>query len=105
MEAVMAVDSDVKIDEKIKQKYQEPKKWKVIFLNDDYTPMDFVIEVLTEIFKHSQETAKEITMEIHNSGSGIAGVYTFDIAEAKAVEVTTVARSQGFPLQVKMEEE
>jgi len=105
MEAVMTTESDVKIDEKIKQKISEPKRWKIIFLNDDHTPMDFVIEVLTQIFKHSQETAKEITMEIHTSGSGIAGIYTFDIAEAKAVEVTTIARSQGFPLQVKMEEE
>ena len=101
----MAVDSDIKIDEKIKQKLNEPKRWKVIFLNDDYTPMDFVIEILTKIFKHNQETAKQITMEIHNSGSGIAGVYVFDIAEVKAVEVTSLARSQGFPLQVKMEEE
>lgn len=101
----MAVDSDIKIDEKIKQRIAEPKRWKVIFLNDDYTPMEFVIEVLTQIFKHSEDTAKEITMEIHNSGSGIAGVYVFDIAEVKAVEVTTTARSQGFPLQVKMEEE
>ena len=101
----MAVDSDVQIDEKVKQKVEEPKRWKVIFLNDDYTPMDFVVTVLQEVFKHSQETATNITMQIHNEGSGIAGVYTFEIAEVKAVEVTTLARSQGFPLQVKMEEE
>jgi ATP-dependent Clp protease adaptor protein ClpS len=101
----MAVDSDVKIDEKIKQKIVEPKRWKVIFLNDDLTPMEFVIELLVTIFKHSQETAKEITMEIHNNGSGIAGVYSFEIAEIKAVEATTLARSNGFPLQIKMEEE
>ena len=101
----MAVDSDVKIDEKIKQKVDEPKRWKVIFLNDDLTPMDFVIELLITIFKHSQETAKGITMEIHNNGSGIAGVYSFEIAEIKAVEATTLARSNGFPLQIKMEEE
>jgi ATP-dependent Clp protease adaptor protein ClpS len=101
----MAVDSDVKIDEKIKQKVVEPKRWKVIFLNDDQTPMEFVIELLVTIFKHSQETAKEITMEIHTNGSGIAGVYSFEIAEIKAVEATTLARSNGFPLQIKMEEE
>ena len=101
----MTVDADVKIDEKIKQKIEEPKRWKVIFLNDDYTPIEFVIGILTEIFKHSQETAKGITMQIHNEGSGIAGVYTFEIAEAKSVESTTVARSSGFPLQIKMEEE
>ncbi len=101
----MTVDTDVKIDEKIKQKINEPKRWKVILLNDDSTPIDFVIEILINIFKHTQETAKEITMEIHNNGSGIAGVYSFEIAEIRAVETTTLARSNVFPLQVKMEEE
>lgn len=98
-------DTDVQIDEKIKQKIQEPKRWKVVFLNDDTTPIDFVIGLLLEIFKHNQDTAKAITLEIHNSGSGIAGVYSFEIAEAKAVEATQLARSSGFPLQIKMEEE
>ena len=67
--------------------------------------MDFVIGILTEIFKHSQETAKGITMQIHTEGSGIAGVYSFEIAEVKAVEATNLARGNGFPLQIKMEEE
>lgn len=101
----MSVNTDVQIDEKIKQKVVEPKRWKVVLLNDDHTPIDFVINLLIEIFKHTQETAKEITMEIHNNGSGIAGVYTFEIAEIKAVEATTLARTNGFPLQIKMEEE
>ena len=101
----MTIDSDIKIDEKIKQKIQEPTRWKVLFLNDDFTPMDFVIEVLMETFKHSQETAKQITMEIHTDGSGVAGSYSFEIAEIKSVEATTLARASGFPLQVKMEEE
>ena len=77
----------------------------VILLNDDHTPVDFVIGILTEIFKHSQETAKGITMQIHTEGSGIAGVYSFEIAEVKAVEATNLARGNGFPLQIKMEEE
>ena len=97
--------ADVKLDEKIKQKIEEPHRWKVIFLNDDHTPMEFVISVLTEIFKHSQETAKAVTMQIHTEGSGIAGVYSFEIAEVKAVEATNLARGNGFPLQIKMEEE
>lgn len=97
--------TEVQIDEKIKQKLEEPKRWKVVFLNDDSTPMDFVVGALTEIFKHSQETAKAITLEIHTQGSGIAGVYSFEIAEAKAVESTQLARGNGFPLQIKMEEE
>jgi ATP-dependent Clp protease adaptor protein ClpS len=97
--------TEIQIDEKIKQKIHEPKRWKVLLLNDDTTPMDFVLGILTDIFKHTQETAKGITIEVHNTGSGIAGVYSFEIAEAKAVESTQLARSNGFPLQVKMEEE
>jgi ATP-dependent Clp protease adaptor protein ClpS len=97
--------TEIQIDEKIKQKVQEPKRWKVVLLNDDTTPMDFVVGILTEIFKHSQETAKDVTLQIHNEGSGIAGIYSFEIAEAKAVEATQTARTNGFPLQIKMEEE
>jgi ATP-dependent Clp protease adaptor protein ClpS len=97
--------ADIKLDEKIKYEIEEPKRWKVIFLNDDHTPMEFVIGLLTEIFKHTQETAKQITLEIHNSGSGIAGTYSYEIAEVKMVESTSLARSSGFPLQLKMEEE
>jgi ATP-dependent Clp protease adaptor protein ClpS len=104
MEQLMPT-TEIQIDEKIKQKTQEPKRWKVVLLNDDTTPMDFVVGILTEIFKHSQETAKNVTMEIHNTGSGIAGVYSFEIAEVKAVEATQLARANGFPLQIKMEEE
>jgi ATP-dependent Clp protease adaptor protein ClpS len=109
MELEMAVDSDVttdiKLDEKIKIEIREPKKWNVIFLNDDHTPMEFVISILIEIFKHSTETAKDITLHIHEKGSGIAGTYSFEIAEIKAVETTNLARANGFPLQIKLEEE
>jgi ATP-dependent Clp protease adaptor protein ClpS len=105
MEKHMSTDTEIKLDEKIKQKISEPKKWKVILLNDDHTPMDFVITVLVEIFKHSMESAKDITLQIHNTGSGIAGVYHFEIAEIKAVEATQLARANAFPLQIKMEEE
>lgn len=105
----MAVDTDVstdvKLDEKVKQNIKEPKKWHVVFLNDDHTPMEFVISVLIEIFHHSEETAKNITLQIHESGSGIAGTYSFEIAEVKAVETTNLARANGFPLQIKLEEE
>ena len=97
--------TDVKLDEKIKQKVEEPHRWKVILLNDDHTPMYFVIGILSEIFKHTQETAKNVTMQIHTEGSGVAGVYSFEIAEVKAVEATNLARGNGFPLQIKMEEE
>lgn len=97
--------TDIQLDEKIKVTIQEPKRWKVILLNDDSTPMEFVISVLVEIFKHTPETAKEIMLQVHETGSGIAGVYSFEIAEAKAVEATQQARSNGYPLQIKLEEE
>jgi ATP-dependent Clp protease adaptor protein ClpS len=101
----MTTITDIKLDEKIKIKVQEPKRWNVIFLNDDSTPMDFVISLLTEVFKHTEETARDITLQIHDQGSGVAGTYSFEIAEAKAVESTNLARGSGFPLQIKMEEE
>jgi len=97
--------TDIQLDEKIKIKVSEPKRWKVIFINDDATPMEFVISTLTEIFKHTIETAKEITVQVHETGSGIAGIYSFEIAEAKAVEATSLARTNGYPLQIKLEEE
>ena len=96
---------DVQIDEKIKQKITEPLKYKVIFVNDDQTPMDFVVDLLIQIFKHSQESAKDLTMKFHEEGSAVVGVYTFEIAEQKGVEATNLSRSHGFPLQIKLEKE
>jgi len=101
----MSTTDDVQLDEKVKLEIIEPKKWKVIFLNDNHTPMEFVVTVLVEIYKHTIEVANELTMQIHDTGSGVAGTYTFEIAEIKAVETTNLARAQGFPLQLKLEEE
>lgn len=98
-------NTDIQLDERIKSKIIEPKKWKVIFLNDDSTPMDFVVSLLIEIFKHNVPSAKEIMMQVHETGSGVAGSYSFEIAEAKAAEATTLSRGNGFPLQIKIEEE
>jgi ATP-dependent Clp protease adaptor protein ClpS len=97
--------TDIQLDEKIKIRATEPRRWKVILLNDDTTPMEFVISVLIEIFKHTHETASDIMLQVHESGSGVAGIYSFEIAEAKAVEATNLARTNGFPLQIKLEEE
>ena len=80
------MSTDLKIDEKITVSLQPPKLWKVVLLNDDKTPMEFVIEVLTGIFKHAQDRAKDITLEIHNTGSAVAGVYTHEIAEQKGID-------------------
>jgi ATP-dependent Clp protease adaptor protein ClpS len=101
----MSVDQDVQIDEKIKITISEPKKYKVLFLNDDKTPIEFVIEILMTIFKHSEETARDLTLKIHNEGSAVVGVYVYEIAEQKGVEATQAARSAGFPLQIKIDQE
>jgi ATP-dependent Clp protease adaptor protein ClpS len=96
---------DVQIDEKIKQSITEPKKYKVIFLNDDKTPIEFVIELLIKLFRHTEETAKDITLIVHNEGSAVAGIYTYEIAEQKTIESTALSRQNGFPLQVRIEQE
>ena len=97
--------TETKNAEKIVVSLQPPKLWKVVLLNDDHTPMELVIELLTDIFKHNEARAKEITMEIHNEGSGIAGVYSFEIAEQRGIEATNLARANGSPLKIQVEQE
>ena len=99
------IAEEIKIDEKIKQVVNEPSKYKVVLLNDDATPMDWVIDVLITIFKHTESTAKELTLTIHNEGSGIAGIYTYEIAEQKSIEAMNASRDRGFPLQIKVDKE
>ena len=99
----MSTESEVK--EKITVQLAPPAVWKVIFLNDDKTPMELVIELLTGIFKHTESKAKEITLEIHETGSSIVGIYPFEIAEQKGIEATTIARQNGSPLRITVEQE
>jgi len=99
------MSTDVRIEEKVKIRVAEPKRWKVIVLNDDYTPIDFVIAMLVDVFKHNESSAYNVTMQVHETGSGIAGVYDYEIAEVKAIDATKMARENGFPLQIKVEEE
>lgn len=82
-----------------------PGLYKVVLQNDDHTPIDFVIALLMHIFKHTEGSAKEITMRVHNDGAGIAGVYPYEIAEQKGVESTMLARQNGYPLVIRVEEE
>jgi ATP-dependent Clp protease adaptor protein ClpS len=96
---------DTELEEKITTKLQPPSMWKVIFLNDDQTPMEFVIHLLINIFRHSEESAKDVTLEIHNTGSGIAGIYTYEIAEQRGIEATQVSRTNGYPLRIQVEQE
>jgi ATP-dependent Clp protease adaptor protein ClpS len=95
----VAIDHEVETDIEI----PNPGKYKVVIRNDDSTPMDFVIALLMSIFKHSQESATDITMKIHNDGAGIAGIYSYEIAEQKGIESTLLARQHGWPLQINVE--
>lgn len=94
-----------KIKESIDTVILEPGKYKVVFYNDNHTPMEFVIELLVKIFKHNQESARTITLKVHNEGSAVAGIYPFEIAEQKGIEATSMARKLGFPLVIKVEAE
>lgn len=84
---------------------KKPNLYKVIFNNDDRTPADFVKDVLKAIFHHDDARAENITTEIHEHGKGIAGVYTFEVAEQKHQEATYVARTNGHPLNINLESE
>jgi len=87
------------------KKPEPPKKYKVIYHNDDYTPMEFVTWSLIEFFNKSEIDAQSITLEVHKLGSAIAGIYNFQIAEQKIWEVLTAAKENEFPLQVTCEQE
>lgn len=82
---------------------KEPPKYKVIYINDEVTTMEFVIETLVTIFNHSPKSAEQLAEVIHEQGSGVAAVLPYEMAEQKGVEVTQLARNNGFPLQIKLE--
>lgn len=82
-----------------------PKRFKVLLLNDDYTSMDFVIDILMNVFHKNYQQAEVVMLEIHKAGRGLCGVYTYEIAETKMMQVHKLAREQGFPLKATMEEE
>lgn len=101
----MATDIVIEKKKIATKKLQEPKKYKVIICNDNVTPIDFVIGLLMSIFRHSENDAYDITMAVHNKGSAVAGIYNYEIAEQKAIDSINLARSNGYPLLVKVEEE
>ena len=83
----------------------EPPMFKVIYINDDVTTVGFVMDTLIEFFNYTEDTAHNITQNIHDAGSAVVAVMPYEIAEQKGIEVTVSARSAGFPLQVKIEPE
>lgn len=82
----------------------EPKRFKVLLHNDNYTTMEFVIVVLKTVFNKNEAEANQIMMKVHNEGVGVCGVYTAEIAETKVHLVRNMARKQGYPLKCTMEE-
>lgn len=88
-----------------KQKLQKPPLYKVLLHNDNYTTMEFVVLVLMDVFHHSENEAIHIMLQVHNQGAGVAGIYTFEIAETKAAKVITLAQENEYPLLCTLEEE
>lgn len=93
------------IKERSRTGFDEPKHYNVIIFNDDFTTMDFVIEVLTKIFGKSFEDAKALMLAVHNEGKAVAGTYSYDIAISKASLATKLARDNDFPLKLEVEKE
>ena len=89
--------------EKDEVKAKRPSMWNIVFYNDDYTSMEFVIFVLTRVFHRSTEDALALTFAVHTEGKGIAGSYTFEVAEQKQCEVLLMAKIEEHPLRVEVE--
>ncbi len=95
--------TDRSVLEKTKVETQKPELFSVILLNDDYTTMDFVVQVLESVFNKQPAEAFRIMMQVHTQGQGLCGVYPFDIAETKVAAVHELAHDHGFPLRATME--
>ena len=97
--------TDGEILERTKQETKKPELFKVLLLNDDYTTMEFVVEILENVFNKAPAEAYRIMMAVHHQGQGLCGVYPFEVAETKVSAVVDLARSNGFPLRAYMEPE
>lgn len=98
-------DSGTGIVTKTRTRTKRPSLYKVLLLNDDYTPMEFVVHVLERFFNKGREDATRIMLHVHQKGVGICGIYTYEIAETKVAQVTNFSRQHQHPLQCTMEKE
>lgn len=98
-------DHEGEMDVQSVPKLDSPKMYKVILLNDDYTPMDFVVLVLRRFFAKTEEQATQIMLDVHKKGAGIAGIYSLEIAEMKVMQVNQFAQLNQYPLKSTLEEE
>lgn len=89
----------------IHEKLKEPSMFRVLLINDDYTPMDFVVDILTNVFNKTTDAAINVMMSVHKKGRGICGIYTYEIAETKVETVHSLAEENGYPLRSTMEKE
>jgi ATP-dependent Clp protease adaptor protein ClpS len=96
-------DSGLLVEE-AEPKVKRPPLWQVILLNDDYTPMEFVVDVLERFFRMDRNTATRVMLEVHTRGKGVCGVFTYEIAETKVAQVTTYSRDNQHPLMCTLEE-
>ena len=97
------VGGNIKLETNPKTKI--PALYRVLMMNDDYTPMEFVIEVLEKFFQKNREAATEVMLHVHQRGGGVCGIYAYDLAETKAMQVMNYARKYEHPLQVQLEKE
>jgi len=95
----------VKPRTKVKPKTERPKLWKVILLNDDFTPREFVVQVLKAVFRMNEDQAYNVMMTAHRRGACVIAVYTKDVADTKAKEATELGKSKGYPLYFTTEPE
>ena len=98
------IETIVEKDTKTVQNIKEPEKYQVIFVNDNFTPMEFVVEALMAIFHHSKAAAEKIMVDIHEKGKGTAGVFFYEIAEQKAYDTAVEAKENQYPLKITVEE-
>jgi ATP-dependent Clp protease adaptor protein ClpS len=98
-------DGQIGVITRTEPKTKKPSMYKVLLLNDDYTPMEFVVLVLQTFFSKSVEEATRIMLHVHQKGVGVCGVYTFEVAETKVTQVMDFARKRGHPLQCTMEKD
>ena len=98
-------DSGAEVAERTRAETRHPSMWKVVLLNDDYTPMEFVVFLLETVYEKSPAEAYRVMMMVHTQGRGLCGVYPFDIAETRVARTDELAQGAGYPLKAIMEQE
>lgn len=98
-------DAAVVTERRTERQLQKPRLYKVLLHNDDYTTMEFVVYVLQSIFHRSEAEAVQVMLHVHRQGVGVAGVYTYEVAETRVAQVHTLAREHEYPLRASLEEE